>query len=203
MKASKKSNFGFSVVELLIVMVLIGVVCGVGYYVLQGKQSKNDSKAGTANNSTEDKSATISTSQNPNFVNVIQENNTVSQVTPEKIAKTPDQVSILTALYLSCAGEPSTQVTVNYVVFNGDTNFKQSAEHAVINAGVCGPKGSTLDEVGGSSANSYLHKNFAGFWVLDDSSQDAPNCAKIDRLAYPATIVDSCNDGATLRQPRQ
>ncbi len=188
----------------MVVVILLGVV-GWFVYKNHNKTTSNSTTATTtttkpATTTTPAKTTTPATQVSP-FVNVIQDDSSVVQVTPDKIAKTTDEVNILTALHNTCTAS-STYVTVNHVVFDGNPNFKQDGNYAEINASACTNIAKTIDDIGGSGSANYLHKNSSGTWVLDTSSQMAPSCAKVDGLGYPTSIISSCYDGSTPRAPK-
>ncbi len=184
----QKNESGFSAVEIVLVVVIVALIGVVGYMVY-----KNHYKSTTT---------TSATAATP-FVNVIQADDSVTQDTPSQIAKTTDEAYILTALHNSCTGG-GTYVTVNFAVFDGNSNFKQDGNYAVINAGRCDVMAKTLNDLAGSGSENYLHKNSSGTWVFDTSSQMAyPDCTKVDGLGYPTSIISTCYDGLTSRAPKQ
>jgi len=197
-KFTKNEN-GFSGIEILMVVVIVALIGAVGYMVYKNKHQPTKVVTVTKTVVTPAQS-NQSTTQDSKFVNVIQKDNSVTQSTPENIAKTPDQISILRALHDSCAGQSDTNVTVNVVVFDGSTNFRQDGSHAVINAGVCDPVAKTIDVVSGDGSDRYLHQNSSGTWIFDASSAGLGiECAKVDGLGYPTSIIPTCYDSTTSK----
>jgi Tfp pilus assembly protein PilV len=206
MQRFRKYNAGFSVVEVLLVLVVLTIAGAVGFTVYNNQHKAKPVSATTAAPKT---TSTVTPPTPPKpptppeaFVNVIQDDDSVIQVTPDKIAKTTDQANILTAMHNTCTSN-STYVTVNHIVFDGNTSFIQDGTHAKINATSCSDIAKTLDDLGGSGSSNLLHKNSAGTWIVDSSSQMLPQCSKVDGLGYPASIVSTCDeDGTTQRAPK-
>jgi hypothetical protein len=201
----RNNQSGFGALEIVVVLVIIGIIGVMGFMVYKNQNQANPAKSVATSTikpatASHTKTATPSAKTTP-FVNVIQEDSSITQVTLDKIAKTADEASILTALHNACNGT-DTYVTVNHVVFDGTPNFVQSGNYADINATACSPIAKTLDDLGGSGSANYLHKNSSGTWILDTSSQMTPSCAKIDGLGYPTSIISTCSDGSTARTPR-
>ena len=198
-----KEEAGFSTVEAVLILVIVALVGVVGFMVYKNQHKTTTTSVATAvkpRTATPTKTTSRATQTTP-FVNVIQDDSTVIQVTPDKIAKTDDEITILTALHDTCT-DSLTYVTVNHVVFDGNSNFIQGGSHAKINASVCTGVAKTLDDIGGSGSANYLHKNSSGAWTLDTSSQMTPSCAKVDGLGYPMSIISSCYDGSAPRAPK-
>lgn len=203
MNKSHNNQSGFGVVELLLIVVIIGLIGFVGWYVHKAKQN-TDQNLTVASSATQAKKKAASPTPTPAFafVNVIQDDTSITQVTPDKIAKTSDEIGILNALRAGCTGQ-DTYVTVNHAVFDGTLNFRQDGTHAVINATGCSPVAKSVADLGGSGANNYLHKTSTGTWKVDAAGQTEVSCGKVDGLGYPTTILSDCLDGTTSRAPKQ
>lgn len=201
----KKSETGFSPVEVVLALVIVALIGVVGFMVYNNHNNKPTTN--TIAPTTTTKPATTKTDTPKSaipttpFVNVIQDNSSITQETPEKIGKTADQIAILTALHNTCTGS-NNYVTVDHAVFDGTLQFEQEGNYAAINATVCSPLAKARVDLGVSWSGNILHKNSSGTWILDSSSQMAPNCAKVDGLGYPSSILDICYDGSTARAPR-
>lgn len=196
----KNNQKGFSAAESILVLVIVILLGVVGYLVY-----KNNHKTTTATVATKS-STTSSTKSNAspvtpqgNYVNVIQDDSTVTQVTPSKISTTTDEAKILQAMHETCKDSASANVTVNHAVFDGSDNFKQSGNYAAINASKCNTPVTSLDQLGGSAGMNFLHKNSKGTWVYDFGGQQAPLCSDVDGLGYPSTVLPACvnADGST------
>lgn len=182
---------GFSTLELILVVVIVGLIGAVGYMVYSNKQDDKPVSVAkkTSNSQTTKPKAVASTP----FVNVIQQDETVTQSTPEKVGKTADQVAILTTLHDSCTGN-DTYVTVNTVTFEDGSNYIQDGKYASINATACSKIAKSLNDLEGSGARYYLHKNNSGKWLIDSAGQMGPLCSKVDGLGYPTSLISTCND---------
>ncbi len=197
----KNNEKGFSPV--IVLVILVAVLLGVVGFMVYKNQNKADDSPKSSTNKAQSKETVSKTppAETAPFVNVIQDDSSITQFTPDKIAKTTDQAAILTALHNTCSGNDK-YVTVSHVVFDGGPSFAQEGNYAEINATACTPLAKTLDDLGGSGSANYLHKNSSGTWVLDTSSQMTPSCAKVDGLGYPSSIIATCYDGSTSRAPR-
>jgi hypothetical protein len=170
MKTNKQS--GFTAIEGIFAVLAVVVIAAAGYFAYQ---NYHKTSASTPTSKPQD-----------GYVNVIQSDNSLNQVTPEQIAKTTDQANILRALHDSCSGEPNHNVTVKSLVFDGRSDFIQDGTHAYIIAGVC-------DEVTNYLlASNYLHKNNSGTWILDASINGYLPCNQVDGLGYPADVIPAC-----------
>ena len=210
----KKNEHGFGVVEILLIVVIVGILGFVGWYVWNSQKKTNTTLDNTSKSQSEPQKVTkktttvtsTTTKETPpsEFVNVIQDNENVIQVAPSKIAKTADQAKILQALHELCKDATHSYVTVNHIVFDGNSNFKQDGNYAEINISRCDPKSNTLADLGGSGAATYLHKNSNGVWVYDIASQMGVLCKDVDGKGYPTTIIPDCyqSDGTTTRAPK-
>lgn len=207
----KHNEKGFGAVESVLVLVIVVLIGIVGFMVYNNNKKTNDKETDNATTNSSAKQETSTTGDNITapiakitpFVNVIQSDSSVMQATPDKIAKTSDETNILTALHNSCSGDAN-YVTVNHAVFDGAPNYKQDGNYAVINASVCDKVAKTMDDIGGSGAEHYLHKDGSGAWIFDASSQMEPSCANVDGLGYPRSIISTCFDDSTKtdRVPR-
>lgn len=188
-----KSGFSsFRLIMALVIVGLIGVVCLLVYNNKQTTVAVQS--AGSATNT-----APVSSTA---FINVIQEDGTITQEQPSTVAKNQDQIDILTVLHNRCTGS-QTYITVNRVAFDsGDNNFRIVGKYAYINASVCDAKAAKVDDLAGSGAANLLHKTAAGRWKFDLAGQMAPSCSQVDGLGYPASLVSSCSDGNTSRSPK-
>lgn len=198
----KYKKDGFSVVEIIIVIVIVALIGVLGVIAYKGLNNKDSSdKAADSSKQDTEKTKPDTTTGATAFVNVIQDDSSITQLAPDKIAATADQQAILTALHNTCASS-DTYVTVNHAVFDGTDNFMQEGNYAEINASACSPLAKNLSDLSGSGFANFLHKDNAGTWVLDTSSQDSPSCSKVDGLGYPTSIIATCYDGSTSRAPR-
>lgn len=204
----QKDQKGFSAVEGLLIVVLVGLISLVGWYVWKNqadKSVKTDSSSSTIVN-TKKATKKIKEVSQGDYVNVIQEDTSITNVSPNKIAKTTDQALILQALHETCADKNASSVTVNHAVFEGDVNFKQEGGYAEINASKCDPKVTNLDDLGaGSGSAIYLRKNADGNWKVDFATQMGVFCKQVDSKGYPTSVVPSCfssDDGTTTRAPK-
>ncbi len=192
---------GFSAVETILILVIVVLLGAVGYLVYRNNHKPTVANVTTAKSSTSSSAKPNTSPATPqgNYVNVIQDNSTVTQVTPSKIAMTTDQAKILQAMHETCKDSSSANVTVNHAVFDGSDNFRQSGNYAAINAGKCNTPVTTLDQLGGSGAMNFLHKNSKGAWVYDFGGQQAPLCSDVDGLGYPTIVLPTCvtADGST------
>lgn len=202
----KKNQHGFGAVAGVFVLFLVIIIAGVGWHILKTKNNTATNMPITVAK-TAASPKPVATTASDNYVNTIQADGSVKQETPEQIAKTTDEANILKALHDSCSGQADRNVTVNVVVFDGNSNFKQDGTHAMINAGVCEKIGKTLDDVGGSGGDRYLHKNSLGTWIFDATSTGLSiDCKKIDGLGYTtSTVRPTCYDSTTStdRAPKQ
>jgi hypothetical protein len=212
-KNISKNENGFSAVAVALVAMVL-VVIGASGYVVYKKQDKttNSQTPVTTTKSSSVKSKTTvpmqsQTASSYSYVNVVEADHSVIQVTPDKIAKTKDEANILTALHngFSCTGS-SNYITVGYNVFDGnDLNFKQNGNYAEINASVCSPTATTFSGLNNNDpAERYLHKSNTGTWVYDASTIGLPvDCTQVDGLGYPSNMISRCYDGSTTRAPKQ
>ncbi|NBW29047.1 hypothetical protein EBR37_01535 [bacterium] len=176
----KINKNGFSTVELILVLIVVGLI-GLSAWLVYSKNNQSVSKV-----------------KYSEFVNSIQSDGKVVQVSPDKIASSQDQIKVLQALHDSCSGSDK-YVTVSKNVFNDAHGYIQAGDKFVeINANTCNSKLTSPED--GASAN-YLHKNNNGNWVLDAQSQQSPECSKVDYLGYPSVIIPTCYDGTTSRAP--
>ena len=206
MNKLSKNQKGFTAIEAVLIVVILVLIGVVGWLVYKNQHKTTAVKIATTSSNkpaaTTHKSAV--TPMVP-FINVIQSDNSVIQEVPNKIAKTGDEVDILTALHNTCTNKSAANITVNTIVFNGNSNFTQEGNYAVINAGLCDPPGSTIAAIGSNGADNYLHKNSSGSWIYDASSTGMPvSCSKVDGLDYPSLILSTCYDSSTsaTRAPR-
>jgi len=202
----KNNQKGFSIALVLMVVVVVGLIGAVGWLVYDRQNNNrviNNPATGLDTNKQDTKQLQPLTApaSAKSFINAIQDDDSVTQITPDKIAKTADQVAILTALHNKCAGNDN-YVTVNNKVFDGKSNFMQDGNYAGINATACEPIIKTLNDLAGSGSVNYLHKNSSGAWIFDTSSQMAPDCAMVDGLGYPKSIISTCYEGSTPRAPK-
>jgi hypothetical protein len=196
----KTDEKGFGAVEAILIVIIIVLIGAVGYLVY-----KNNHKTVVTKVVTVTKAIDSSTSSPPqgNYVNVIQDDSSVTQVAPDKIAKTTDEAKILQVMHETCKDSSSSNVTVNHAAFDGSTNFKQSGNYASINAGKCDKPVTTLDQLGGSGALNFLHKNSQETWVYDFGGQQAPLCSDVDGLGYPTSVLPTCvNADGSTRAPK-
>lgn len=207
------SNRGFAAIEALLIIVIIGLISTAGWFVHNNQKSDPVTAKSSAQTSSQPKPSatktnpTTATKQTTNpsttaFVNVIQEDGSIIQMTPEQFGKTDDQIAMLNMLHNTCTGADK-NVTVNHSI---DAAFKQDGNYAAMNTTPCDPVVSSINQLQGSGAGHYMHKNSTGLWVLDLATQMGPDCAKIDGLGYPNTIISQCVDyttnPSTARAPR-
>lgn len=186
MKNVLKRNDGFAAQALFLAVVVLALIGLTGYTVV--KRNHADTKV--SHNSVASKDNSDSSPSPDAFINVIQaEGSIVTQQSPKQLAKTADQEAILTSLHQGCSGT-DTYVTVNQVVFDGNDNFKQDGNYAVINASRCEPIAHNLEELGGSGSAIYLHKTADNSWKVDLSTQMAPPCSDVSSLGYPKDIME-------------
>src|SRR5206468_1804703 len=113
--------------------------------------NKNSTKTSTSTSASTGSASTPVSADN--FVNVIQDDGSITQHNAVQIGKTTDEADIITALHDSCTGK-NTYVTVNHAVFEGGKNFKQDGNFAEINATACTALAKSADDLAGSgSAN--------------------------------------------------
>lgn len=199
-----KNEKGFGVVEIVLILVIVTVIGFVGFMIYNNHKATTPETTKTSTSNTpETTTPTNNTNATPvtSFVNIIQDDESVTQSTPDRIAKTSDQIGVLNALHGRCKGD-SNYVTVNHVVFDDNTNYKQEGNYAYINANVCDNIVKNLDELVGSGTSNYLHKNSSGTWIFDTMTQEDPVCTDIDGLGYPSSIISKCFDGSVTRAPR-
>jgi hypothetical protein len=132
-------------------------------------------------------------------VNVINADETVSNLPISEVAKTKDQNEILEALQASCKDNNYKNVTVNYQVFSpgGVGLYKQEGNYAFINARSCDKTVSKLDELSGSGSAIFLHNVDGGKWLIDSTAQMEVECSNVDGKSYPASIITKCMDRTT------
>lgn len=203
----KSNQKGFSVVEGLLIVVLIGLIGFVGWYVWKSQTKKSVDTTGSSNNIVNTKKTSQVATETPedDYINVIQADTSMTNVSPAKIAKTADQAKILQALHETCTDKNMSSVTVSYLVFAGGDNFKQSGNYAELNVSRCDPKTTNRDDIPGSGAATYLRKDSSGNWKLDFATQMGVFCANVDGKGYPASIIPSCyssDDATTTRAPK-
>ena len=205
MNKTKNSQAGNGILIVLLVVMLVAAIAAAGWLVYKKQNDKKDADGYTSSNSSETPTDTdkktgssLSTTSPTAYVNVIQDDDSVTQKKPEEVAKTADQLAILKVLHATCTNK-YTYLTVNRVVFDGAPNYIQDGNYAKINIGVCDDL--IKEPVGGSAAH-YLHKNSAGTWVLDLGTQMLADCKKVDGLGYPKSVIETCLDGETERAPK-
>lgn len=186
---------GFSSLKLIMALVIVGLIGVVCLLVYNNKQTTVAvQSAGSAINT-----ASVSSTA---FINVIQEDGTITQEQPSTVTKNQDQIDILTVLHNRCTGS-QTYITVNHVAFDsGDNNFQIVGKYAYINASICDAKAAKVDDLAGSGSANLLHKTAAGTWKFDLAGQMEPSCSQVDGLGYPVSLVSSCSDGNTSRSPK-
>ncbi len=204
---NRQSQSGFGIVEALLIVVIVTVLAGAGYYVYNNHKSKSNpvsSTSTTANQQATDTHPAATPSTAPKsvaFVNFVHSDGSVTQVTPDKVAKNADEIAILAAVHRSCTGK-YTNVTVFTNVFSADGGYKKVGNYAQLNVNACVAAATNNAEAGGSGANYYLHKNSAGAWVVDLETQMIPECSKVDGLGYPTQVISRCLDGEQQRAPK-
>jgi Tfp pilus assembly protein PilE len=182
-----KDNKGFGGVELLIVIVVVVALGLAGWFVYR-HYNTSTSPATTK--------ATVSTDKLSNiaFVQLNQDNNTVTQVTPSKLAKNTDQLRVLEALYSYCIGQTSgtysgTYIDVSPTVFTTGNDYKQSGNFAMINANICEQK-LTIPTPGGAAI--YLSKTNTGTWQYDFETQIIPDCTTVNKYSFTKQLISQC-----------
>ncbi len=195
----KKNQSGFGTVGIILVIVVVVVIGAVGWFVYDRSQNKIiPATATNATYNTPPTTSTPSTGQMPtysstdNYVNVIQKDESITHVTPDKIAKTPDQALILQALHEACT-EKTKNVTVNVITFDNNGNFKQVGNYAYINVSICASASNNINDIGGGAAATYLHKNTkTGSWIMDERTQQGVMCSNVDGKGYPKSLIATC-----------
>lgn len=204
----KYNQSGIAHFVLVIAVVIIGVIGFAGWKVWDSKNDDSSSSRDTKNNTSQENKTESSSnsSELTDYVNVIQEDGSIIQVTPKKIAKTDDQAKILEVLHGMCKDTKNSYVVISSVVFDGNANFMQDGNYATINASRCYPIAFKLEDLGGSGSATYLHKDADGKWIFDTSSQMAVACEEVDGKGYPQTILASCGEdtasGYKTRAPK-
>ncbi|HSH56142.1 MAG TPA: hypothetical protein VK983_04965 [Candidatus Limnocylindrales bacterium] len=202
---------GFSIVSLSIVLAVLLAIGGISYIFVnrQAQTATNTSPATSHARDTpadlelEPKSETTTADAIP-FVNVIQEDGSVQIVLPAAIAKTQDQIDILTDLHEQCKDSEKSNITISSGLFEEDARFKQSGSYARFGAQVCNPPTKKVQDLEGSGHDLLVRKTASGTWVIDSQGQmEAPGCALIDGKGYPVSLVPTCllADG-TQRHPK-
>jgi uncharacterized protein (UPF0333 family) len=197
-----KNLKGFAAIHFALILIIVVFIAGVGWYVFSSNRSKNDSLNNTAKLQKSASSAAKKTDINQTdikVVNVINPNESVSNLPISEVAKTKDQNEILEALHASCKDNNYKNITVNYQVFSpgGVGLYKQEGNYAFINARSCDKTVSKLDELSGSGSAIFLHKNNGGKWQIDTTTQMEVECSNVDGKGYPAFIISKCMDSAT------
>ncbi len=192
----KLNQKGFGIVEILLVILLIGLVGGIGYYVYNQALKNDTSNAPQSSVNTGYSNKQVAEVDNVSgtenaYVNVIQADDSIKEVTPDQIAKTDDQKGVLEAIHKSVCKAPDTNVVINQVTFTDGKNYRQVGDHAYINAG-CIKSGTPRDSYGSGSA-TYLHKTGSA-WVVDVHTQMGPICSEVDGKGYPSGLIKDCYD---------
>jgi competence protein ComGC len=200
----KLNNKGFTLVESLLILIAITLIGFVGYYVWHTK-NQADSNLTTSSSTVPKRASKQSISKEQKYVQAIQEDGSIKTLAPSAIAETTDQRGVLNALYERCRAAGANYVVVNHKVFNpgGPGLYIQNGGYAIINTS-CNDKAATsVDELGGSGASTYLHKTSAYKWVVDAATQSQVMCSDVDHKGYPTALLSQCyeSDGQTARKP--
>lgn len=179
----KDNQRGFGAIWAILVIITIALVVLVGLFVYRNHTSKT--------NSNSSKSVTTKPTA---YLNVVNDDGSITQATPESITKTADQVSILASLRARCDNTQWSYITVNKNVFSDKDLYKQDGNYAKIDAHVCVAPSKSISDYEGSGARYYLHRTDANTWVVDDGSQLEISCSKVDGRGYPKTIISECYD---------
>ncbi len=192
----KLNQKGFGILEILLVILLVCLVGGIGYYVYSQALKNDTSNApqSSVNTGYSNKQVAKGDKVSGNesaYVNVIQADDSIKEVTPGQIAKTDDQKGVLEAIHKSLCKAPDTNVVINHVTFTDGTNYRQVGDYAYINAGCIKP-GTPRDSYGSGSA-TYLHKT-GNTWAVDVHTQMGPICSDVDGKGYPSSLIKDCYD---------
>jgi len=188
---NRKNNFGFTSVEIAIALVLVLITSITGFAVY-----KNKSKQNTKNSNSITQTKKISSSQKA-FINVA-DGDKLYQLTPQQIAKSPEQEKILTDIHNSCSNTNSFVTVRNYVFDSSKRSFNQDGNYASISATKCDEK-----LMPDSLPTIYLHKNINGIWIIDGSTNmGIVDCNLVDGKSYPTSIIKVCYEGKTERAPK-
>jgi hypothetical protein len=197
-----KNQKGFASIHIVMILIIVAIIAGIGWYVF----SSNRSKDGSLNNAANiQKSASNATKKSDTpqtgikVVNVINADESVSNLSISEVAKTKDQNEILEALHTRCKDSNYKNITVNYQVFSpgGVGLYKQEGKYAFINARSCDKTISKVDELSGSGSAIFLHKDIGGKWLIDSTAQMEVECSNVDGKGYPASIITKCMDSTT------
>jgi len=188
---------GFAAQEGLLILIIIAIIGGTGWYVLHSKNSANSVYKAADKVSSEQPVTSYD-----DFVSVAQKDGTDLWKTPKQAATTADQQAILTTIFKDKC-DSTGNVGISYLTFTNTELFKQDGNYAYINSG-CTNRTHDPNKQDGGGAAYFLHKNKKGEWMVDGLTQsEGPSCKAIDNKGYPASIVPKCFDeSGSLRSPK-
>lgn len=183
-----KNKSGFAVLETLLILIIIAIIGGTGWYVMTSKSKTNETFSNSAAISSQAPSVGYS-----DYVSVMQKDGTDLWQAPHDATKNTDQQAILTTLFKTkCKSQGN--VAISYTTFSNNELFKQDGNYAYINAG-CNNRTHDPNKQEGGGAMFFLHKDKNGSWTVDGLTQDeGPTCSAVDSKGYPTTIVAKCFD---------
>ncbi len=198
----KKRQDGFSSIQVLLLIIIVGLIAGIGWYV-SNKANTAPRPSINTNNTKPAVEKTVS--------NTLESLGTTSGLFDlAKLAITQDQKDIASSILDYCISlgwqgidSSSGRVAVGRDVFNNKDLFRSTDATASLSASCY----STIlaSDKQPTGRRYLLHKTItAHHWVVDNAGQQTPDCSKVDGFGYTTDVVSSCYDSNnTPRAPKQ
>ncbi len=200
----KKDEKGFSVVESLLTVVIIGLVVGVGWYVWQSRKDNN--AATPVNTQTSSPSSNESPDINTQALEPLEGSQNLYDLS--ELATTQDQKDISASILAYCISlkwegvdKTNGRVAAAKDIFGNPNLYTATSANARVSAS-CYSTALSKDKQ--PTGRKYLlHKdNSTKQWKVDSAGQMLPSCTQVDGLGYTTEVVPECSEGTTARAPK-
>lgn len=178
----KLNSKGFGVVEGLLIVIIVGLICGAGYYVYKANKNTNESLHNTGNSEAirseaqeeTDMDPTVGwktyTSSNPKFSfkypsewNVVEENGVLSVRTPDFKLKSTEFCPAIASGYeftVSFDSEPASKDVVSQTLAEGNTTFVENPKPSSLGDIAAVRYSSTPGECGWRETTTTYHQGY-------------------------------------------